>query len=743
MIRRIGYLVLLAVLVVTLGFGFAPAPRALAAGNSVPLAESEAAYVPGQLVIGFAPSSSLGSIASRAGEVAQAVGAKVLKTDDQGMALIDVGTHRDLQALALTLKRIQGVRYAEPNYIYKAGEQIAESGIQVNQAMAAPPTATLSSTYPNDPDVLTNVGWKNVTADIVWKNTAPSKTVCLLDTGVDYLHPDLKGKIIKGPDYVSDDSNPMDDYGRGTHLAGIIAAVANNKEGIVGVSTGKVLAVKVLDSNGTGEIYDIVQGIKYCANQASVSILSVAWGGTASQTLSDAIYYATATKGKLVVAAAGDNNTSSVTSNYPAAYSTSFSGVVAVAASGDGNSPVNYTCKATTSNYGNWITLAAPGTSIYSTTPWDKAFTMSFAKLGRYYYWSGTAQAAAFVSAAAARVWGYLPGDTAAQVATRLRDKGNGLSINGTCWPSSMPPNLRMINLARAMDRGAIQVSVKDAVTYLPVAGAKVTIYTSTNAVVGSGVIPSGPTIDERSGDVIFYPNSVDIINLPATYSPDALTAKVSAVNYTASPQNAFLGSDALQVNPDGTFPLTPGTFSVAIVAFMPPKSANFAVVGLSIIPGYFPGLGVWVPSQTPPGPNKFIVAENSYTEGPSLVLPHGSLITDPYARWMNSDYTYYQSIFIHNRTSNSKAPWYIGPYWVGITDGLTSGTNHLDGYNVSAIAWKDGAIKARVDKGTNTCGAGSHWWYPLQIISPASGAATYVKTPAHCGTINDAPYHP
>ena len=291
--KRIGYSFLFVILVVTLGFGFSPAPRALAAANGAPQADDGAAYVPGQLVVGFAPSVSLGSLASRAAAVAQAVGAKVIKTDGQGMALLDVGKQRNLLALELTVQRLKGVRYAEPNYTYKANEPAAgsESGPTAGQAMvtAQPP---LSSTYPNDPSLLVNAGWHAVSTDIVWNNTTASKTVCLVDSGVDYLHKDLAGKIIKGPDFISEDNDPMDDVGHGTHLAGIIAAIPNNNEGIAGVSTGKVLAVKVIDSSGNGTAYDFALGINYCADQASVSILAIGWGTKASNTLYTAIHHA-------------------------------------------------------------------------------------------------------------------------------------------------------------------------------------------------------------------------------------------------------------------------------------------------------------------------------------------------------------------------------------------------------------------------------------------------------------------
>src|SRR5215211_8013872 len=82
--------------------------------------------------------------------------------------------------------------------------------------------------------------------------TLPSAppTVAVVDSGVDYNHPDLSGKVIKGPDFVNNDSDPMDDLGHGTHVAGIAAATAGNGQFVEGVSPdSKILAIKVLNSS--------------------------------------------------------------------------------------------------------------------------------------------------------------------------------------------------------------------------------------------------------------------------------------------------------------------------------------------------------------------------------------------------------------------------------------------------------------------------------------------------------------
>ncbi len=231
------------------------------------------------------------------------------------------------------------------------------------------------------------------------------------------------------------------------------------------------------------------------------------------------------------------------------------------------------------------------------------------------------------------------------------------------------------------------------------------------------------------------------VLNLPTTGSA-TYVAKVSASNYTASPQNAFVGWGLL-ANADGSFVVTPGGYFEGLSAVVPPKSANFTVVGEA--PGLYSYLVVWLPPGPASAPTNFIVSP-TYNDGkyPDK-SPYGSLVGFPFARWMNSVVNVFQSIIIHNRPTDSSAPYYPGAYQVGMTDGFSSPhANGLDSTNVSALVWKDGVIKARVDKGTTTCGDSKHWWLPLQIISPASGAATYVTpNPAAnaCVPKSDLPY--
>lgn len=208
--------------------------------------------------------------------------------------------------------------------------------------------------------------------------------VAVLDTGVDYTHPDLKDRVLKdkGYNFVDNDSETMDDNGHGTHVSGIIAASANNDIGISGI-TGtlnvKIIPVKVLDEDGEGEVTNIVKGIKYAVDNGA-DIINLSFGTNAkSKAIEEAINYAKS-KGVFVVAAAGNDGVSSDNSS-PAS-----DGAFAVAA-------MDYNYKtADFSDYGNCIEVSAPGEEILSTVP------------GGYEAWDGTSMAAPIVSGIAAMV---------------------------------------------------------------------------------------------------------------------------------------------------------------------------------------------------------------------------------------------------------------------------------------------------------------------------------------------------
>lgn len=251
---------------------------------------------------------------------------------------------------------------------------------------------------PNDLYWARQWGTQRIGADYAWNTTVGSSdvVVAVIDTGIDYTHPDLARCYIGGYDFVNNDPYPLDDHGHGTHCAGIIAATMNNGIGIAGVAQVKIMALKGLSASGTGSFSDLAKCIIAATNWGA-DILSLSWGNLVDSSLiSDAIEYATS-HGLLVFAAAGNENTNK--NAYPAMYSN----VVAVAATNKSDT------KASFSNYGDWVDVAAPGVDIISTFP-----NYSFA------YGSGTSMACPMVAGVAALIWSQYPQMDAEAVRNQL-----------------------------------------------------------------------------------------------------------------------------------------------------------------------------------------------------------------------------------------------------------------------------------------------------------------------------------
>lgn len=315
------------------------------------------------------------------------------------------------------LKELPEVEYAEPNYIYTVDDlksvgpvltadevKNSQRGIEIAQ----------TAVVPNDPLYAQQWYIPAVKADLVWSQTTGDTTqvIGILDTGVDWNHPDLKNKIwtnpgeipgngidddgngliddIRGWDYINNDNNPMDDNSHGTHVAGIAAAEANNGIGIVGVNwNAKIMPLKVFQSSGRGDAANIAKAIIYATNKGAMAI-NMSFGSYArSMAMEDALINAYTTS--ILVAAAGNDGLflevcPSSAPFYPACFSFVI-GVQAPEASfsnGDCNG-ATYSENQELFNY----EAKAPGTNVLSTVP-----------NGNYRLYQGTSMAAPIVSAA-------------------------------------------------------------------------------------------------------------------------------------------------------------------------------------------------------------------------------------------------------------------------------------------------------------------------------------------------------
>jgi serine protease len=319
------------------------------------------------------------------------------------------------------------------------------SGISVSQALdsvrslrnvdfAEPDYRVTADATTNDPRLgslwgLNNSGQSGGTADAdidapeAWNTTTGSGNfvVGVIDSGVDYRHPDLAANMWSNPDeivgngidddrngyiddrygydFVNNDADPMDDNGHGTHVAGTIGAVGNNGIGVSGVNWRvKIAALKFLDASGGGYTSDAVRALDYAVREG-IRVTNNSWGGGGdSSSLRAAIQRAQAA-GSIFVAAAGNDGSNNDTKvSYPSNYP--YDNVVAVAAT-DRNDRL-----ASFSNYGaTSVDLAAPGVSILSTTPNNT-----------YSTYSGTSMATPHVTGAIALLWDRNPTWTYRQV---------------------------------------------------------------------------------------------------------------------------------------------------------------------------------------------------------------------------------------------------------------------------------------------------------------------------------------
>ncbi|MHA2102580.1 MAG: S8 family peptidase, partial [Candidatus Hodarchaeales archaeon] len=264
---------------------------------------------------------------------------------------------------------------------------------------------------PNDPSWSLQWGNQRIQTDLAWDiepGNFSEVLVAVIDTGIDYNHPDLSTQYVPlGFDWVNNDTDPMDDHFHGTHVAGIVAGTINNSIGIAGTANVRIMAEKFLNSGGSGTSEDGASAIIHAVDQGA-DILSNSWSGTAfSSLIKDAVVYAEAND-VVVIAAAGNSGNTGL--HYPAAYPE----VISVSATDVGDNLASF------SNHGETIEIAAPGVNIYSTMPSNS-----------YDYKDGTSMATPYVSGVAALILSQFPDWTAQQVRLHLQETAEDLGDQG------------------------------------------------------------------------------------------------------------------------------------------------------------------------------------------------------------------------------------------------------------------------------------------------------------------------
>lgn len=340
-----------------------------------------------------------------------------------GMQLLDVAPDRSALAAERALEREDGVLYAEPNATRRLF--LRPNDPLFPQLWAMENTGQIIGT-PGTPDADTDA------ADAWDVAGGAGAVVAVVDSGVDAGHPDLAPNAWRNPgesgsgresngvdddgngmvddwrgwDFVGNDSNPADENGHGTHLAGTIGARRGNALGVAGVADNSpLMALRVFDATGSGTVADAISAYAYAARKGA-RVVNLSFGsGRGFRAEQDAI---AALPGMLFVAAAGNGGLDGIGDDndrapqYPCAYPVP--NLVCVAASDNQDRLARF------SNFGpSSVDLGAPGVDILSTSPG-----------GGYESYDGTSMAAPHVSGAAALLWGATPGASASAVGSAL-----------------------------------------------------------------------------------------------------------------------------------------------------------------------------------------------------------------------------------------------------------------------------------------------------------------------------------
>jgi subtilisin family serine protease len=301
---------------------------------------------------------------------------------------------------------------------------------------------------PNDADFSSQYAHARISSEEAWSTTTGSRDVlvAVIDSGVDYNHPDIKDNYwtnsgemgldengedkstngidddgngyvddFRGWDFINGDNDPMDDNSHGTHCAGIIGASGNNSIGVVGVNWEvSMVGIKIFSARGSTNSAAIVEGVEY-ATLMGVSLSNNSWGGTEYEPALEAAIKEAQKAGIIFVAASGNNRADTDRRTfYPAGYK--IDNVVSVLSTDSRDN------KSSFSNYGSGsVHIGAPGSSILSTVPG-----------GGYRSMSGTSMAAPYVAGAVALAMSQFPDEDHVKLINRVIHSGDKLSsLNG------------------------------------------------------------------------------------------------------------------------------------------------------------------------------------------------------------------------------------------------------------------------------------------------------------------------
>jgi subtilisin family serine protease len=324
-------------------------------------------YVPGEVLVKFKPPHSA---QHRVAAVAIRGHALLAELNARGWVRVRISSGQTMAEALVAYRGDPDVEHVQPNYVYHAAA--VPNDTQYGELWAfrnIGQTITTGTYLPNagtpGADINIEKAWDHIT-------DCSSVVVAIIDSGVNYSQEDLAGNMwnggpgfpLHGTDFVTNDNDPMDLNGHGTHIAAIVAAAGNNATGTTGVCwKASIMAVRVLDAIGSGTSASVLQGINFAVSNGAKVINMSFSGGSFDQALSDAIANARAND-VLVVVAAGNqgSNNDGGSPRYPCNFT--HANLICVAALDQ-----NYALASFSSWGVSSVDVGAPGTNIRSAWP--------------------------------------------------------------------------------------------------------------------------------------------------------------------------------------------------------------------------------------------------------------------------------------------------------------------------------------------------------------------------------------
>ncbi len=398
-------------------------------------------FVPGEVIVKFHPGLNIAQKQDLFGEL----NGEKLKSFRMGAEHWRM-TDGDVYEAVSKLEADPRVEYAQPNYVVYALEVPDDS--RFDDLWGMHNTGQTGGTPDADIDAVEAWDVYTGTSDVL---------VAVIDTGVDYDHPDLVDNIwtnpgeipgngidddnngwvddIHGYDFYNNDADPMDDNGHGSHCSGTIGGVGNNGIGVAGVAWDvSIMGLKFLSSGGSGSTADAVSCVEY-ATAMGVDIMSNSWGGGPFETVLETAIADANAAGIFFIAAAGNSGSDNdVNPHYPSSYEVP--NVIAVMATNHNDQRVVEPGWWTSSIGATSVDIAAPGLHIWSTTPNNT-----------YSDYSGTSMATPHVAGAVALLRGRFPNISVADGKNLLMTIGNDIlpQLDGMCVTSARLNVLKLI----------------------------------------------------------------------------------------------------------------------------------------------------------------------------------------------------------------------------------------------------------------------------------------------------------